>query len=182
MQNGKLTSYYESGRIESSYNYDDGDRKGLQIYYEEITDDNYAVHYKRCEYTIVDDGRIVNIGINSDRGQLVAGDIFECEEIIYKIVRGTLTADGWSIRKSTNLLVKQMRWKLDKTDIVSENNSKKYHNVSQYKLVESNGNSHKFTTFKKSFEVQPMFDAVLYLKWNTVIDRDDKLKTIKHLA
>ena len=115
--------------------------------------------------------------ILNDMSKINTGDRFECESRYYEIVRGYVTTErvgAWVFyKKSTNLLVKPLRWKHATTRIKSVNT------MLDIFEFETFGNAHKLLLFKKHADIIPFKDAELRITWKSIEERDEKRNLIK---
>lgn len=173
---GECIYYYENGRVMRINHFENGKICGQQKKYEQIILCNSEIYYTSVDATC-NNNHIIK-GYCIYEGQLEIGDIFQCDNLLYKIVRGYIFNNGYKIKKSSNLLVKLVNWKLKKTDIESIDNTKELINISTYTL-EDNGlnNSIKFVPINQ-FTITPMNDATLTIKWKTPEERDKEFKEV----
>lgn len=175
-RHGKEYYYFNNGMIEDEFNYINGKKDGEQFYYH-LFDEGHFLHSKQ----MFKDGDLVVMELT--RGsKLDKGKMFICDNRLYKVSKGNIKKSGLcSCTKSNNFQIVRLKWQLDSTHVVpDDDHSKSIHYLDHFSLVED-GVPHKLITIHKDYQITPFLEASLSIEYKTQKERQEKISKISNI-
>ena len=176
-KHGKEYYYFDNGTIREERNFNNGAEHGEQLYYELFDDNTYFLVSKE----LYKHGDLITKEYGS-HPTLSKGEMFICDNRLYKVSRGTIEKYGvCGCKKSNNFQVVRLKWLLNATHVVpDDDHSKSIHYIDHFSLVED-GVPHKLITIHKDYQITPFLEASLSIEYKTRGERQVKLSKIKNI-
>jgi len=127
-KHGKEYFYFDNGLIEDEFNYVNDKKDGEQLYYKMFDEGHFLVNKEKYENGMF---RTMEYARYS---KLDKGKMFICDNRLYKVSRGNIKKSGlYSCTKSNNFQVVRLKWQLNTTHVVpDDDHSKSIHYIDHF--------------------------------------------------